>query len=284
MSDMRLDAYYYGFTRTGHEGIDRILSAVACAGKAFHHTNQWTDEVWDGTPRDKRPAPYEPFLRGWTPVEWIQNAANDAAALLAAESAARREGERALGPASERARELLSERTFDLIRDHPAIADTLAHRIVAALHCEHCGLALSCNAELQEEVAGHHAMLDESITARDAATKRAEAAEAALEEERKRTAWHWHHIAQYQGERAEKAEAALAEAQRERDEFQRKYHEAMDVLTTWGNIDSAEAVARALQSERSQAQARAALVACKMPCYCNQQALRALLPTPGDQP
>jgi hypothetical protein len=92
MSDMRLDAYYYGFTRTGHEGIDRILSAVACAGKAFHHTNQWTDEVWDGTPRDKRPAPYEPFLRGWTPVEWIQNAANDAAALLAAEAARREKG------------------------------------------------------------------------------------------------------------------------------------------------------------------------------------------------
>lgn len=88
----RMDAYYYGFARTGVEAIDRILSAVACAGKAFHHTEDWNNRVWDGTPEDKHPAPYEPFLRGWTPVEWIQNAAIDAAAAL--EQARREERER----------------------------------------------------------------------------------------------------------------------------------------------------------------------------------------------
>lgn len=78
---MRLNAYYYSFQQTGVEAIDRILSAVACAGKAFHHTEQWTDDVYDvDADGNKRPEPYEPFLRGWTPAEWIQNAANDAAA------------------------------------------------------------------------------------------------------------------------------------------------------------------------------------------------------------
>ena len=77
---MRLNAYYYAFNPTGVEAIDRILSAVACAGKAFHSTDDWGDEVWDyNEAGEKVPAPYEPFLRGWTPVDWIQNAANDAA-------------------------------------------------------------------------------------------------------------------------------------------------------------------------------------------------------------
>jgi hypothetical protein len=67
---MRLNAYYYSFHPTGDEMIDRILSAVACAGKAFHHTEDWDTELH----------PYEDFLRGSTVVEWIQNAANDAAA------------------------------------------------------------------------------------------------------------------------------------------------------------------------------------------------------------
>lgn len=70
MSDWRMDAYYYSFEPTGVEAIDRILSAVACAGKAFHHTEEWNEEA---TPRE--------HLRGTTPKEWIQNAANDAAAL-----------------------------------------------------------------------------------------------------------------------------------------------------------------------------------------------------------
>lgn len=67
---MRMEAYYYGFTPTGVEAIDRILSAVACAGKAYHHTDSWTEEI---------PTPYEPFLRGRCAAEWIQYAAEDAA-------------------------------------------------------------------------------------------------------------------------------------------------------------------------------------------------------------
>ena len=66
---MRLDAYYYGFDPTGNELIDRILSAVACAGKAYHHTEDWHETV---------DVPYEDFLRGECPQDWIQNAANDA--------------------------------------------------------------------------------------------------------------------------------------------------------------------------------------------------------------
>lgn len=87
---MRLDAYYFGFDSTGNEDIDRVLSAVACAGKAYHHTRDWTEPI---------AKPYEPTHRGGTCAEWIQNAANDAATKLAA---AYREGvieglERALG-------------------------------------------------------------------------------------------------------------------------------------------------------------------------------------------
>ena len=70
---MRLNGYYYCFVPTGNEAIDRILSAVACAGKAYHHTDRWTDDIEE---------PYEPFLRGRNCVEWIQNAAEDAAKAL----------------------------------------------------------------------------------------------------------------------------------------------------------------------------------------------------------
>lgn len=72
MTEMRMDAYYYGFDPTGVPEIDKILSAVACAGKAFHHTNAWNDEA----------SPY-PYHQGSTPRDWIQNAANEAAAIRA---------------------------------------------------------------------------------------------------------------------------------------------------------------------------------------------------------
>lgn len=71
---MRMQAYYYGFEPTGVEAIDRILAAVACAGKSSHHTDGWQDDV--------DPNRYESGLRGRCPAEWIQNAANDAAAEL----------------------------------------------------------------------------------------------------------------------------------------------------------------------------------------------------------
>lgn len=67
-TEMRMDAYYYGFEPTGIAYIDKILSAVACAGKAYHHTNEWQDE-----------ASAYPYHDGKTPQEWIQNAANEAA-------------------------------------------------------------------------------------------------------------------------------------------------------------------------------------------------------------
>lgn len=69
--DLSLDAYYYGFDQTGVLIIDRILSAVACAGKAFHHTRDWCD---DATQYDGH--------KGQAPIDWIQNAANDAASAL----------------------------------------------------------------------------------------------------------------------------------------------------------------------------------------------------------
>jgi hypothetical protein len=76
----RMDAYYYGFTRTGVDAVDLVLSAVACAGKAFHHTESWMDQS----------RPYNDEHRGETPAEWIQNAASDLAqrhAALEAENA-----------------------------------------------------------------------------------------------------------------------------------------------------------------------------------------------------
>lgn len=67
----RMEAYYYGFDRTGVGIIDDILSAVAHAGKAFHGTENWT-EFWYGR---------GDFLPhgGDTPVQAIQNAADAAA-------------------------------------------------------------------------------------------------------------------------------------------------------------------------------------------------------------
>jgi hypothetical protein len=68
----RMNAYYYGFASTGIAVIDNILSAVACAGKAYHSTECWNDES----------APWHERLRGNSPAEWIQNAANDAASIM----------------------------------------------------------------------------------------------------------------------------------------------------------------------------------------------------------
>lgn len=67
---LRMHAYYYDFDETGVPEIDRILSAVACAGKSFHHTEEWPDE-------QERPAPEG--HEGNSCIKWIQNAANAAA-------------------------------------------------------------------------------------------------------------------------------------------------------------------------------------------------------------
>ncbi len=39
----RMDAYYYGFERTGIGIVDDILSEVARAGKSFHSTDMWSE-------------------------------------------------------------------------------------------------------------------------------------------------------------------------------------------------------------------------------------------------
>jgi len=74
MTERRMDAYYYGFDKTGVEVVDKILGAVACAGKAYHHTDDWNE---------KTNFPYDDHT-GETPIEWIQNAAKEAAARIEA--------------------------------------------------------------------------------------------------------------------------------------------------------------------------------------------------------
>ena len=41
----RMDAYYYDFETTGVGMIDAILSEVATAGKSYHHTEYWSEEL-----------------------------------------------------------------------------------------------------------------------------------------------------------------------------------------------------------------------------------------------
>lgn len=40
---LRMNAYYYSFKPTGVLAVDKILSAVASAGKGCHHTDGWTE-------------------------------------------------------------------------------------------------------------------------------------------------------------------------------------------------------------------------------------------------
>jgi|GEM_PF-3423246 len=71
---MRMDAYYYGFCHTGELAVDRILSAVACAGKALHHTDEWiTYKVESDYGHGEN----------MTPIEWIELRADEAAKAFA---------------------------------------------------------------------------------------------------------------------------------------------------------------------------------------------------------
>ncbi len=63
---LNLNAYYYSFDPTGVLAIDRVLAAVARAGKGSHHTEDW-GESYDG----------EPSL-----LEGIQGAADESAKLV----------------------------------------------------------------------------------------------------------------------------------------------------------------------------------------------------------
>ena len=48
MAERYMRAYYFSFTPTGVDAIDAILEAVAIAGKAYHHTDQWSEDTGDG--------------------------------------------------------------------------------------------------------------------------------------------------------------------------------------------------------------------------------------------
>ena len=64
--EARMDAYYYGFDRTGCGPVDAVLSAVAIAGKGSHNTDGWTDRDVYGY-YDKRPGlPANPRIDDWT--------------------------------------------------------------------------------------------------------------------------------------------------------------------------------------------------------------------------
>lgn len=65
--DRRLDSYFFSFEATGVEPIDRILAAIARAGKAYHSTESW-DESADFRSED-----------GPSHIDLIQSAANSAA-------------------------------------------------------------------------------------------------------------------------------------------------------------------------------------------------------------
>jgi len=66
MKELNLNSYYYSFESTGNKDIDAILYAVAQAGKAFHNTEEWSEE-------------HEWLNDGISAAENIQIAANNAA-------------------------------------------------------------------------------------------------------------------------------------------------------------------------------------------------------------
>lgn len=75
MDDRIMDAYYYRFNKTGVGEVDKVLSAVACAGTAYHLTVEWNEEARG----------YDDHTGG-TPIEWIQNAAQEAADFIEAQA------------------------------------------------------------------------------------------------------------------------------------------------------------------------------------------------------
>lgn len=101
-SPLRMGAYYYGFDATGIREIDVILSAIASAGKAYHHTDSWTEKC----------NRYHDAFRGETPVDWMQNAAADAATEITRLRSALTAAETALESAAN-ALEEVGERTWD---------------------------------------------------------------------------------------------------------------------------------------------------------------------------
>lgn len=42
-------AYYFTLSATGVPAVDKILETIAEAGSGFHHTDNWTDPITDGS-------------------------------------------------------------------------------------------------------------------------------------------------------------------------------------------------------------------------------------------
>jgi hypothetical protein len=158
--EMRMDAYYYGFDKTGEHAVDKVLSAVACAGKALHHTDEWSTYVVEGD-----------YGHGekLTPIEWIQNAAKEAAketAQLRAElEQARVENEQL----SKRLRDGIA--SGDRVCDNPVCDAVIIRRDSGRRECAH-----------------GHPLRWVAIDSQKDVLSRAEAAEAELEQARVRIA------------------------------------------------------------------------------------------------
>lgn len=69
---MRMEAYYFRFEPTECYPVDKILSSVACAGKGFHNTSNWNDEI--GKSKE--------FPDGYSYVDLIQQSAFEASILV----------------------------------------------------------------------------------------------------------------------------------------------------------------------------------------------------------
>ena len=95
--EARMEAYYYGFYRTGCGPVDAVLSAVAIAGKGSHNTVEWCERDDYGY-YDNRPGlPANPRIDKWTggsavdliqltakaSAEKVKTLSDDLAALLA---------------------------------------------------------------------------------------------------------------------------------------------------------------------------------------------------------
>lgn len=160
--ELRMDAYYYGFDPTGERVVDRVLSAVACAGKAFHHTEAWGDAATCCS--------YPTFAADQSPVQWIEGAAKEAATEIARlrEEVARlqRERDEALGGYDGRIQDIASENFGPFPVQTPTEAMNEIERGVFAMRQERDALAVRvgeladsldkalCNAGSQPDTVG----------------------------------------------------------------------------------------------------------------------------------
>lgn len=108
--DARMEAYYFGFERTGVAAVDAILSAVAVAGKGSHHTEGWSCESEYGYYSDRAGLPANP---GGSAVSLIQAAASEAAGLVRSLADALEAAQRP--PVSPEQREALDELIADVL-------------------------------------------------------------------------------------------------------------------------------------------------------------------------